>query len=70
MKSSSSGPMRSQSDVPVSAASRPNLSVRLLWICGAVGVLAAATILLLFDISIWTAIAVVLLLACPAVVVN
>ncbi len=68
MKSSSSGPMHSQSDVPDSAVSRQGLFARLLWICGVVGVLAAATILFLFGISTWTAIAVVLLLACPAVV--
>ena len=68
MKSSNSGPMRGQSDVPTSAVSRQGLSARLIWICGIVGVLAAATTLFLFGISTWTAIAVVLLLACPAVV--
>lgn len=67
MKKSSNGPMRSQSNVPTSAVSRQNFA-RLLWICGAVGVVAAATILFLFGISTWTAIAVVALLACPAVV--
>ena len=60
--------MHSQSNAD-SAVSRQGLFARLLWICGVVGVLAAATILFLFGISTWTAIAVVLLLACPAVVV-
>jgi membrane protein implicated in regulation of membrane protease activity len=59
---------RGQSDVPADLISRQRFARRLLWICGAIGVLAAATILLLFGISTWTAVAVLLLLACPAVV--
>lgn len=68
MKPTSSGPVRSQSDAPTIAVSRQGLSARLLRLCGAVGVLAAAAILFLFGISTWTAIAVALLLACPAVI--
>lgn len=68
MKPSKSNQARGQSDVPADLIPRQRFASRLLWICGAIGVLAAATILFLFGISTWTAIAVVLLLACPAVV--
>lgn len=68
MKSSKPNQTRGQSDVPVDLISRKRFASRLLWICGAVGGLAAVTILLLFGTSTWTAIAFVVLLACPAVV--
>ena len=68
MKSSTGDRARGQSYRQSNADNRQALATRLLWICGAVGVLATATILLLFGISIWTAIGIVLLLACPAVV--
>jgi membrane protein implicated in regulation of membrane protease activity len=47
---------------------RQALATRLLWVCAAIGVVAAVTILLLFGVSTWTAIAFVLLLACPAAI--
>jgi Flp pilus assembly protein TadB len=68
MKPSKPNQARDQSDVPADLIPRQRFASRLLWICGAIGVLAAVTILLLFGISTWTAIAFVVLLACPAVV--
>jgi Flp pilus assembly protein TadB len=68
MKPSNSNQARDQSDIPSDLISRQRFASRLLWICGAIGVLAAVTILLLFGISTWTAIAFVVLLACPTVV--
>jgi hypothetical protein len=38
---------------------------RLLWLCPAVTVIAFAALLLIFGLSLWTAAAVALLLACP-----
>jgi hypothetical protein len=42
---------------------------RLLWLCPIVGVLAGAIILLLFGFTLWTALALVFLIACPAMIV-
>jgi Flp pilus assembly protein TadB len=68
MKPSKPNQARGQSETPADLIPRQRFTRRLLWICGAVGALAAVTILLLFGISTWTAIAFVVLRACPAVV--
>lgn len=55
---------------PTSTAGRRGaLHERLLWICVPVGIIALITMLLLFGWSIWTALLLILLLACPAVIV-
>jgi hypothetical protein len=42
----------------------------LTWCCIAVGVVAAAVILLFYGLSAWTLVALVLLVACPLVVAR
>jgi predicted cobalt transporter CbtA len=47
---------------------RASLGERLLWFCPAVGLIAGAVVLWLFGISLWTAVALVLLIVCPLIV--
>lgn len=47
----------------------PTWRDRLLWICPIVGLIAAAVMLWLFGLTVWVAVALVLLSACPLVVV-
>lgn len=41
---------------------------RLIWLCPAIGIVAGGVVLWLLGFSLWTAIVIVLLLACPAVI--
>jgi uncharacterized membrane protein HdeD (DUF308 family) len=54
----------------MSAEPQPTPHNRLLWICITLGVIAAVILLILFGWSLWTAIVIALLLACPAVVAG
>lgn len=47
---------------------RPALHDRIIWLCAAVGAIAAIAVLFLFGWSLWTAIAIAILIACPTVV--
>lgn len=42
---------------------------RLLWICPLVGLIAAAAVLWLFGLTLWTGLGVLFLITCPLVVV-
>lgn len=46
----------------------PRRALYLVWLCIAVSVVAAVAILLLFGLSLWTLLALIFLIACPAVV--
>lgn len=58
---------RSGGGAPLPTQKRPALHERLMWICVPVGIVAVVTMLLLFGWSIWTALLLIVLLACPAV---
>lgn len=47
---------------------RPLLFDRLLWFCTATGFIAAAAVLFLFGWSLWSAVAIAILIACPTVI--
>ncbi len=49
--------------------SRGQLAQYLLRLCVAVGAIATAVLLLLFGLTMWTLLALVFLIACPAVVI-
>ena len=51
-----------------SAAKAPHLADRLLWLCVPIGIVALLVILLLFGLSLWSALAIAFLIACPLVV--
>jgi Flp pilus assembly protein TadB len=59
---------RKNSSAEPSIQVRPALHARLYWLCMSVGAIALVVALLLFGWSIWIAILIALLLACPAVV--
>jgi len=52
-----------------SEAEAPWLADSLLWLCVPIGILALVVILLLFGLSLWSALAIVFLIVCPLVVV-
>jgi hypothetical protein len=52
-----------------SEATAPRLADCLLWLCVPIGIVAVVVILLLFGLSLWSALAIVFLIACPLVVV-
>ena len=52
-----------------SEAEAPRLADRLLWLCVPIGIVAVVVILLLFGLSLWSALAIALLIVCPLVVV-
>lgn len=52
-------------DIRNGAVPSRRLADRLLWICPVVGLLAGAAVLWIFGMTMWTAAAVVLLIACP-----
>jgi len=63
-------PRRSLAPMPASSeATAPRLADRLLWLCVPIGILALVVILLLFGLSLWSALAIALLIVCPLVVV-
>jgi hypothetical protein len=48
----------------------PPLADRLLWLCVPIGILALVVILILFGLSLWSALAIAFLIVCPLVVVR
>ena len=54
-------------DVRTGGVPLRRLADRLLWICPALGLLAGAAVLWIFGMTMWTALTVVFLLACPLV---
>lgn len=63
-------PRRSLAPMPASSeatAARP--ADRLLWLCVPIGIVAVVVIPLLFGLSLWSALAIALLIVCPLVVV-
>ncbi len=60
-------PHRNEGGTPPPPQERPALHERLMWICVPVGIVAVVAMLLLFGWSIWTALLLAILLACPAV---
>ena len=46
----------------------PRRTLHLVWLCMAVSIVAAVAILLLFGLSWWTLVALIFLIACPAIV--
>jgi hypothetical protein len=52
-----------------SEARAPRLTARLLWLCVPIGIVAVVVILLLFGLSLWSALAIAFLIVCPLVVV-
>jgi len=63
-------PRRSLAPMPASSeAKAPRLANRLLWLCVPIGIVAVVVILLLFRLSLWLALAIAFLIACPLVVV-
>lgn len=51
-----------------SEAKAPRLADRLLWLCIPIGIVTLLVILLLFGLSVWSALAIAFLIACPLVV--
>lgn len=51
-----------------SEAKAPRLADRLLWLCVPIGIVAVVVVLLLFGLSLWSAMAIAFLIACPLVV--
>jgi hypothetical protein len=51
-----------------SDADAPRLGDRLFWLCVPIGIIAAIVLLLLFDLSWWSAVGIALLIACPMIV--
>ena len=51
-----------------SEAKAPRPADRVLWLCVPIGIVALAAILLLFGLSVWSALAIAFLIACPLVV--
>jgi hypothetical protein len=63
-------PKRSLAPVPASSeAKAPRLADRVLWLCVPIGIVALVVILLLFGLSLWSALAIAFLIACPVVIV-
>ena len=63
-------PRRSLAPMPASSeATAPRLADRLLWLCVPIGIVAVVVIPLLFGLSLWSALAIALLIVCPLVVV-
>ena len=63
-------PKRSLAPMPASSeAKAPRLDDRLLWLCVPIGIVAVVVIPLLFGQSLWSALAIALLILCPLVVV-
>ena len=63
-------PKRSLGPIPASPeAKAPRPADRVLWLCVPIGIVAFAAILLLFGLSVWSALAVAFLIACPLAVV-
>lgn len=54
---------------PIKTEGRTPLLGRILWLCVAVGLLAASVVLWFFGFTLWAAAALVLLVTCPLVVV-
>ena len=52
-----------------SEAKAPRPADRVLWLCVPIGIVALAAILLLFGLSVWSALAIAFLIACPLMVV-
>lgn len=52
-------------DVRTGGGPSRRLADRLLWICPALGLLAGAAVLWIFGMTMWAALAVVFLVACP-----
>jgi hypothetical protein len=50
-------------------AKPPRLADRMFWLCVPIGIVAVLFILLLFGLSLWSALAIAFLIACPLVVV-
>jgi hypothetical protein len=62
-------PKRSLAPMPASSEARaPRLADRLLWLCVPIGIVAVVVILLLFRLSLWSAVGIALLIACPMIV--
>lgn len=63
-------PGSSPAPMPASSVAKaPRLPDRLLWLCVPIGIVAVVVILLLFRLSLWLALAIAFLIACPLVVV-
>jgi len=63
-------PRPSLAAVPASSkAKAPRFADRVLWLCVPIGILAVVLILLLFGLSLWSALAIAFLIVCPLVVV-
>ena len=63
-------PKRSLAPMPASSEAKvPRLADRLLWLCVPIGIVAVVVILLLFRLSLWSALAIAFLVVCPLVVV-
>ena len=63
-------PKRSLALVPASCeAKAPRLADRMIWLCVPIGIVALVVVLLLFGLSLWSALAIAFLIACPLVIV-
>ena len=63
-------PKRSLASVPASCeAKAPRLADRVIWLCVPIGIVALVVVLLLFGLSLWSALAIAFLIACPLVIV-
>ena len=63
-------PRRSLAPMPASSeATAPRPPDRLLWLGVPIGMVAVVVILLLFGLSLWSALAIAFLIVCPLVVV-
>ena len=54
---------------PLPGMGATTLTDRILWLCPAIGLIGGAVILWLFGVSLWTAVGIMFLIACPLVVV-
>lgn len=54
---------------PLPGTGATTLTDRILWLCPAIGLIAGAVVLWLFGLSLWTAVGIMFLVACPLVVV-
>ena len=54
---------------PLPEKGATTLTDRILWLCPAIGLIAGAVVLWLFGLTLWTALGIMFLVACPLVVV-
>jgi len=54
---------------PLPGTGATTLTDRILWICPVIGLIAGAVVLWLFGLTLWTALGIMFLVACPLVVV-